>query len=316
MDKANLFLDNSNQPEFAEVPLATVPTFSLYGERNAAVPGDWLHCETIPARSRRYDWEIRPHRHDRFFQILYLSGGSGECLMDGWSTRLLPTTAVTVTPGTIHGFRFSRDVQGWVLTLMADRTAAALETTELQQAFAETQTIPLGDGRAAEAVGACLAMINAELADRHAGRDVLIESQLRSVLVLLARHLPGEAHDQAPRSALGMRAEKFRLLLDRHFRTERALAFYAGRLGVSETHLNRIARAVMGRSALGVIHDRILAEASRNLAFTTVGVGQIAQSLGFEDPAYFSRFFTRAAGVSPRAYRRRAALTPPQRNPA
>ena len=57
------------------------------------------------------------------------------------------------------------------------------------------------------------------------------------------------------------------------------------------------------RSALGVIHDRVIAEAARDLAFTTLKVKEIGQSLGFDDPAYFSRFFTKSAGLSPRTYR-------------
>jgi len=259
MDRSDKFLDNSNLP--SERPLSTVPTFSLYGEHARPALPDWLHCETIPARSRLHDWKIRPHRHANFFQILYLAGGAGECILDGWSARLVPASAVTVMPGAIHGFRFSRDVQGWVLTLMADRAAAAMAAAGMQHAFVQAQSIPLGTADAARAVGGCIETINDELSDRRPGRDALIEAQLRSVLVLLGRHLPGEAHGPAPRSPLGLHAEQFRLLLNRHFRTERSLGFYAGRLGVSETHLNRICRAVVGRSALGVIHDRIVEEA-------------------------------------------------------
>jgi AraC family transcriptional regulator, transcriptional activator of pobA len=38
-------------------------------------------------------------------------------------------------------------------------------------------------------------------------------------------------------------------------------------------------------------------------------VTQVAYYLGFEDPAYFSRFFTRRMGLSPRAFRRADART-------
>ncbi len=283
--------------------MAAIPTFSLYGERNGAALGDWLHCESIPVRSRLHDWEIRPHRHPHFFQILYLSHGAGELVLEGGRARLSPATAVTVAPGAVHGFRFSEDVQGWVLTLAADRASAAIEAADLRDAFVRPSLARLGEGEAARAVGGCLNLISGEVADRRPGRDVLIEAQLRSLFVLLARAQSGVTSDGAPGSRLGRRAEQFRALLNRHFRTERSPGFYAVQLGVSETHLNRICRAAMGRSALGVIHDRVIAEAARDLAFTTLKVNEIGQSLGFEDPAYFSRFFTKAAGRSPRAYR-------------
>lgn len=286
--------------------MPTVPTFSLYGERGASALGDWLHCESIQTRSRIHHWEIRPHRHPHFFQILYLSAGAGECVLEDRRARLSPATVVTVPPGAVHGFRFSQDVQGWVLTVAADRAAAAAEA-EPGDAFVEPRLVWLGEGGSARAVGACLDIVSAEIADRRAGRDALIEAQLRSVFILLGRNLPSAAVSQSPSSALRRRADEFRALLNRHFRAERSLAFYARRLGVSETHLNRICRAAMDRSALGVIHDRVLAEAARDLVFTTMTVAEIAGSLGFDDPAYFSRFFCKHAGEGPRAYRQRLA---------
>jgi AraC family transcriptional activator of pobA len=44
-------------------------------------------------------------------------------------------------------------------------------------------------------------------------------------------------------------------------------------------------------------------EARRNLAYTNLSIASIAYTLGFTDPAYFSRVFTRDAGISPKAFR-------------
>ena len=38
-------------------------------------------------------------------------------------------------------------------------------------------------------------------------------------------------------------------------------------------------------------------------------VGQVADSLGFSEPAYFTRFFKRLTGFSPRDFRRRQPET-------
>lgn len=46
-----------------------------------------------------------------------------------------------------------------------------------------------------------------------------------------------------------------------------------------------------------------LREARRLLAYTDAPVADVAQELGFDDPAYFSRFFARRSGVSPSSYR-------------
>jgi AraC family transcriptional activator of pobA len=54
---------------------------------------------------------------------------------------------------------------------------------------------------------------------------------------------------------------------------------------------------------LQLINQRLLLEAKRNLVYTTLTVYQVADSLGFSEPAYFSRFFKRATGLTPKAFR-------------
>jgi AraC family transcriptional activator of pobA len=54
-----------------------------------------------------------------------------------------------------------------------------------------------------------------------------------------------------------------------------------------------------------MLHLRLLVEAERQLRYTTMSIAQIAYHLGFEDPAYFSRFFARHAQLAPRLFRSR-----------
>ena len=96
---------------------------------------------------------------------------------------------------------------------------------------------------------------------------------------------------------------RYRSLLELHFRRHQPIGFYADALGVTPDHLGRTCRATSGLGALDLLHERMLLEARRMLAYTPVPVTGVAQQLGFEDPGYFSRFFTRRAGLSPSAYR-------------
>ena len=80
-------------------------------------------------------------------------------------------------------------------------------------------------------------------------------------------------------------------------------AALAATLGITPTQLNRVCHQVLGHSALGVLHGRLVLEAQRDLAYTTLSVKQIALGLGFADAAYFSRFFLRQTGHTPSAWR-------------
>jgi AraC family transcriptional activator of pobA len=64
-------------------------------------------------------------------------------------------------------------------------------------------------------------------------------------------------------------------------------------------------RAETGHNAQALLHARLVREASRRLVHIAAPVSSIAFELGFDDPAYFCRFFKRHAGASPRDYRRR-----------
>jgi AraC family transcriptional activator of pobA len=75
---------------------------------------------------------------------------------------------------------------------------------------------------------------------------------------------------------------------------------------LSAERLNRIVRAETGHTAQCLIHDRLAREATRWLIHAPIPVSELAFALGFDDPAYFCRFFKRQTGLSPRAYRERA----------
>ena len=107
MDGARKGLDDPNMNH--------IPTFALFGER--ATQQDWLHWETIPARSRLHGFHITAHRHENLMQVLLLEQGMAEAQLDGAHYQLLPGSMVLVPAMVVHEYRFSRDVDGLVVTL-------------------------------------------------------------------------------------------------------------------------------------------------------------------------------------------------------
>ena len=68
---------------------------------------------------------------------------------------------------------------------------------------------------------------------------------------------------------------------------------------VTPARLNAACRARLGTTASGLLHDRVITEAKRWLIYTGMSVAEIGYALGFEDPAYFSRFFSKRTGQPP-----------------
>jgi AraC-like DNA-binding protein len=98
-------------------------------------------------------------------------------------------------------------------------------------------------------------------------------------------------------------ARQFKDLLAAHSHTVRSPSDYASKLNVSLGYLNESIKKATGSPVSYWIQQEILSEAKRLLYHSDVDVKQIASELGYTDYAYFSRFFRKASGMSPSAFR-------------
>ncbi|WP_454849216.1 helix-turn-helix domain-containing protein [Rhizobium binxianense] len=287
--------------------MRSVPTYELYGENTGRKPDFWLHCETIPSRSSLHHWEIRLHRHESFFQILYIDAGSGDAIFGETVHAFRPPAVVTVPPRFNHGFRFSRDIDGFVTTVLSSHLRHLPGRRSRLGAWLAAPHLTLLDRENPDAayVAQTLKRLGEEFENRRSGRNDLLEAYLASALQLTARLSDSESGGRGPADGNERRMEMLHGLIQRHFRSHEPASFYAGELGISPTHLNRIARAMTGQSARELIARKLLDEAKRELVFTFDSAQEIAYRLGFADPAYFSRFFLKQTGETPRGWRLR-----------
>lgn len=284
-----------------------LPAYALYGEADRAPPADPLHCESIAERSRLHDWEIRPHRHAMLAQLLWVRRGRFEALLDGRTLPLAGPALVTVPSMTAHGFRFAPTVDGLVFTLQERHLQALLvRAGTLATTLLQPRAWPLARADT-KPVAASAQALRDELRGSGAWRATAIDAALLALLVAVARALPpAPAPADAPPERALAHVRRFRALVEAHYREQPPLSALAARLGITPTQLNRVCREVLGRPALQVLHQRLVLEAQRELAYTSMSVKQIALGLGFADAAYFTRFFRRATGRAPTEWRRDA----------
>jgi AraC family transcriptional regulator, transcriptional activator of pobA len=278
-----------------------IHTYSLFGE-SAHLP-DVLHCETIEARSVLHEWEFEPHRHARLHQLLLVESGAGMARLETGDHTLRPMSMVNVPPGEVHGFSFEPGTQGYVATLAEEmRDEILVQAPDVRRALLQARVLP-----ADPAVLAALRQIWAEFNGRLPGRALLLRGLCASLLARVAREAAAQSAPRDGPSAQSELLRRFETALEAHYLEHWKVADYARALAVTPTHLSRIARAATGEPASRLIDARVMREARRNLAYTNLSVTTIAYALGFSDPAYFSRVFTRALGLSPRAFRARTA---------
>jgi len=285
--------------------LNAIPRYFLYGEAPVDVELFFLQVETIPTRSGPHDWTIRAHAHPDHHQVLVMSQGGGRLHLDEdvWS---FDAPALLVVPAlAVHAFEFHPDSDGFVITLSTDFLHTAIEGDEaLATAFSRRARCVYNDIDTASGLLDAFQSIAREFVWSAPGRRTAIKAHFQRILVTLARlqggDAPGDGQWHSRDTEIVVR---YRELIERDFRRQPPLERFAGMLGVTSARLNLACRSVIGKTALTLLHDRIVIEAKRNLLYTGMTVAEIAWSVGFADPAYFNRFFSRRTGGSPGAFR-------------
>lgn len=93
--------------------------------------------------------------------------------------------------------------------------------------------------------------------------------------------------------------------LEKSFRSQREISFYADRLCITPKYLSQIVKDVSGKTASAVIDEYVIAESKALLMSTSMSVQQISDELNFPSQSVFGKFFKRVTGLSPKEYRQK-----------
>ncbi len=286
----------------------SVPLYSLYGEEIASEDSTFIHIESIAARSQLYAWEIDSHTHQGLLQSVIILAGGGNIQLDDMIIQATPPCAIVIPPATIHAFTFEPGTHGYVLTISESMVldASSRQGRVLFDAlFLQPRVIDLSaDASTANTLEALLVHLLEEFQTIKRGHGSLTEWLAKSILLLIERQL---ASLQMDRQTPGGRAKlftRFRALVEQHYLEHWSLADYAEALSVTPSKLNRVSKALAGRTAFEIAQERLLLEARRRLVYISAPVQLLAYELGFEDAAYFNRFFKKRTGMTPARFRR------------
>lgn len=284
---------------------APVPRYVLYGEMSRSAAPGFVHVETLSARSALHDWEIEPHRHDGLHQLLWIREGGGTARIDEARADFTGPALIVVPPPLVHAFVWQRGSEGHVLTLAStflnrigrDGEAAVVHALDI------ARVVELRDREAAADLDATFDRLAREQTFEAPGMTAAVGALVLLLMVAVARLSPASL----PALSSGQDIwQRFRAALEARFRASHLVQDVAADLPVTRGRLDAVCRRHAGRSAQEVIHDRLIVEAQRALIYTGMTVAEIAYDLGFRDPAYFTRFFTRLAGMPPVEFRKRS----------
>ena len=282
--------------------MAEIPIFKLYGEKSHWWTPDLLHYESIASRSSLHGWEIQPHRHSDLYQLFYVQQGRAELNIEGQVSVYNEGVLQWVAPLCVHGFRFSKDVRGCVLTIASSVVSSFENNMNTPLAF-NASALDLEIGRDRQFLDYLFDSLAQEYTRSEPGRELALESWINLLLTWLQRRSIEKNDMTEFRSKGHVSFARFSTLVELHYQEQTSVQRYAQELGVSAVRLNTICHQLCQQTALQFIHQRLLLEAKRNLLYTMMTIASISDRLGFSEQAYFSRFFKRLTGDTPNAFR-------------
>lgn len=215
---------------------------------------------------------------------------------------------ITITSGQVHFVKEENNAKGWVLEFTLDFFCK--DDTDIELIFhnglfchfAQNEVVAITDRSDFDRL---FEKIRHDLQHRPYQYLIAVHACIELLLVAINRSKVERGDEIWKPDALFL---KFLETVRANYNTNPPLSFFAGTLGTTEAKLNELAKLFTGKTAQQVIAGLIVGEAKRLLRYEKMSVKEIAAALGFDDPFYFSHFFKKQVGVSPKAWRERLGL--------
>ncbi|MGE0587089.1 MAG: AraC family transcriptional regulator [Cyclobacteriaceae bacterium] len=239
----------------------------------------------------------KPHKHDAYFELIYLSQGSGFHWIDANKFQITPPVVFFLS-GQLHYWEMTEIPKGYVM-LFREGFFDKKDLVNLVRSLEDTVYVNPADGDNLDFI---FSEMEKEYRNPSKNSIELIQGYLQVALVKLLRY-----KDQASVIIASNGQEVFRkfqqFIQQANPVSNLKVNQAADHIGLSPQNLNAICRKVSGKSASELIIQQVILEAKRYLIHSDKNVSEIAFTLNFTDPSHFVKYFKKAAGETPQAFR-------------
>jgi AraC-like DNA-binding protein len=253
----------------------------------------------------RFRSDIRitsPHTHHKYFEIIYLSSGSGFHTIDSRKYAVKPPVIFLVRKDQVHHWELDDEPNGYVLML----TKAFVDNSTDNSLFHLLHRISMLSCRylaSGDFTGQLCGLLESVYLRPTGQASLVAEGLIKALLATLLDQESGTSPETTIAQGLYLR---YLDLLEKDRGIRNPVAHYAGLLHTSPQNLNAACRKARNLSAAEVLAETLIQEAKRLLLYTDIPVAAIAHQLSFSDPSHFIKYFKRMSGMTPRQFRIKA----------
>ena len=248
-----------------------------------------------------------PHRHD-FYEVLYLSGGSGYHIIDSNKYKIEPPCVFFMTPGQTHKLELSQDIDGYIFLFARDFYLLNQSDKNKLLSFpffhaVTRQNPPLLLSNTEDNIFLKNLFIRgSNYVKSHTATDEIIRSLLDLILLTCTQLYPRE-YNVLPNNKGHITVKKFMLLIEVNYQQNLKVSDYADMLSITANHLTQLVKQITGKTTNEILQEKNILEIKRQLLYTNLTVTEIASQMNFADQSYLAKYFKKCTGQTPLQYR-------------
>ena len=250
----------------------------------------------------------KPHRTD-FYHIFLFENCQPVHFVDFEPIPIEPYSLLFISKDRVHQFDQLLKYEGSILIFTDDFFCTSesdtkyLRSSILFNDIADKPTIKLTKTEFEKYRNICDSITEELSLPIDKSKPVLLKNFLHNFLLLAEREKRNQGFSDLKKGADLDYTLFFRDLVESNYTKLKSVSDYAKLIFVSEKRLALATTKVLGKSPKEIINDRILLETKRLLIHTHLSIKEIGQELGFEDPAYFVRYFKKQTSTTPVEFR-------------
>ncbi|MFD1675278.1 AraC family transcriptional regulator [Alicyclobacillus fodiniaquatilis] len=268
-----------------------------------------------------HDSENTPgvHGHD-FIELVYVVSGASQHIFEQERYELRAGDVFIINPGEVHNYSVEPGQEIEIINclflphLIKDSLLRELEISQsmdyfyvhpfLDQTERFHHRLNLTGADAVRVLNILQNMMH-EMEFQQVGYPTLIRLQMVELLVTLSRYYRLSSQQALPcnESNHAMTVVRICGYLERNYDQKITLNQLSELFHISTRQLNRMFKQETGLSVIEKVHQIRLEKAKALLVETNEKVISVASLVGYDDPAFFSRLFSRQIGCSPSHYR-------------
>jgi AraC family transcriptional regulator, transcriptional activator of pobA len=243
----------------------------------------------------------QPHKHKQYFELVYLSKGSGFHWIDEQQYAIEPPVAFFINCNQTHHWQITSEPAGYVAIFKHNFLQYSKDEMlkQLLQQIWVMGCLTCPDSGRIESV---FELLSSSPGQGKGYQNHLLDGLLKSLISLIMESADKNAKQEGQGSHLYARfVEKLQL----EGNLQRNLRHYATALHTTPYQLNLVCRQAIQKTALAVLDGYIIDEARRLLLFTGNRIAEIAYQLNFNDPSNFIKYFRKHLQITPERFRKK-----------